>query len=80
MFNSNRCLSFLYKSSSLDNDVVVIFFFRSFRKNKEFVLKESVVDAFENVTIEENGSKSDISNSVKSLSFGCYSNGVLFVG
>lgn len=80
VFNSNRCSSSSHKSSSSDNDIVVTSSPRSSRKNKELAPKEQVVDAFENVTIEENGSKSDISNSVKSLSSGCYSNGVSSVG
>lgn len=80
VFNSNRCSSSSHKSSSSDNDVVVTSSPRNSRKNKELVPKEQVVDAYENVTVEENGSKSDISNSVKSLSSGCYSNGVSSVG
>ncbi|XP_056001416.1 FYVE, RhoGEF and PH domain-containing protein 4-like isoform X4 [Ostrea edulis] len=72
VFNSNRCSGSSHKSNSSDNEPVTSSP-RTSRKNKEIV-PEEVGDTYENVNITE--SKSDISNSVKSLSSGCYSNGV----
>ena len=78
VFNSDRCSSSSHKSSSSENELVTSSP-RSSRKHKETAPKESD-ELYTNVAVGEIGSKSDISNSVKSLSSGCYSNGVSSVG